>query len=301
MSIPEFPEFRAVDLDVRDPLRAAFRALRPEVSEFSFANLFLFRRAHGYRVSRLGPMLLITGQGYDGRPYAFPPLGEGPADEAALRLCDQLASSGLEPALFPVPSSQLERTFHAGRWRASAERDQFDYVYSREELATLPGSKFHKRRNRLAKFLREEARDYEYAPLGPEHLERCMALSAHWCEIRCSPERPSTYDETQAAQEALQHREALGLVGGVVSLAGEVAAFCLGEELNPETFVVHFEKCQTGREGLAQLINRDFCLYGLPEYRYVNREQDLGDPGLRQAKEQYNPLFLVEKYRVVPA
>ncbi|MBE0617666.1 MAG: DUF2156 domain-containing protein, partial [Proteobacteria bacterium] len=68
----------------------------------------------------------------------------------------------------------------------------------------------------------------------------------------------------------------------------------------PETFVVHFEKAEPDREGLAQLINREFCLHGLHGYAYVNREQDLGDPGLRQAKESYNPVFLAAKYRVTP-
>jgi hypothetical protein len=86
----------------------------------------------------------------------------------------------------------------------------------------------------------------------------------------------------------------------VIREEGRVRAFCLGEELNPESFVVHFEKTEPGREGLAQIINRDFCLRGLCGYRFVNREQDLGDPGLRQAKEAYHPVLLTEKFRVRP-
>ena len=298
--IPPFPEFREVSLEPSDGLRALFQTIRPPISEFTFTNLFLFRKAHDYRLSRIGTLLVITGRGYDGKRYAFPPIGEGNVAEASLRLCEHLSSEGAEPVLFPVPREMLEAHYAGESWRSDADRDQADYVYLREELATLPGKKFHKRKNRLLKFLREEAEGYSYAALGDEHLNACLALAEDWCDVRCSTERPSTYLETGAVLEALRHRVALGLSGGVIVLGAKARAFCLGERLNPDTFVVHFEKAEAGKDGLAQLINRDHCLHGLEGYRYVNREQDLGDPGLRQAKEAYHPVFLAEKYRVTP-
>lgn len=289
-----------MSLGLRREIDPILRDLRPEIAEFTFSNLFLFRRAHAYRVSRLGSLLLVTGQGYGGERYAFPPLGDGDLRGAALRLGEHLAAQGAAPIFFPVPEAWVGGRFGAGWW-AAADRDQADYVYSREDLAELPGRKYHKRRNRLAKFLREEAGGYEYRALGPEHQDQCLDLAQGWCAIRCSVDKPATYLETAAAVEALRHRQALGLAGGVIVLEGRVAAFCLGEELNPETFVVHFEKAAPDREGLAQLMNRDFCRHGLPGYAYVNREQDLGDPGLRQAKESYHPVRLAAKYRVAPS
>lgn len=299
--IPDFPQFCDVSLSLAEDIRPAFESIGPTLSEFSFSNLFLFRKAHAYRVSRLGALLLVAGQGYDGRPYGFPPMGLGAVEEAALRLCDHFASQGAEPVLFPVPRDMLERRFSGSRWEAQGDRDQADYVYLREELATLPGKRFHKRKNRLLKFLREEAAGYSYRSLEDEHLQECLELASGWCQIHCSAERPSTFLETSATIEALRLRTQLGLRGGVILLEGRVRAFCLGEPLNPDTFLVHFEKTQAAKDGLAQLINRDFCLQDLQDYRYVNREQDLGDPGLRQAKEAYRPAFLAEKYRVVPA
>jgi len=298
--IPEYPEFRELEWTMGEEIAPVLRATRPELAEFTFANLFLFRRAHRYQVSRRGGLLLITAQGYGGGRYAFPPLGEGDVEEAARLLCRRLREEGARPVLFPVPPATLEGSFPAGEWVGELDRDQADYVYSREDLAHLAGRKYHKRRNRLLKFLREEVGNYSYEKLGDEHLTECRELAAGWCDIRCSAERPSTYLETSATLEALAHYRELGLRGAVIRLEGRVRAFCLGEELNPETFVVHFEKAEPGREGLAQLINRDFCLRGLEGYRFVNREQDLGDPGLRQAKEAYHPVRLTEKFRVRP-
>lgn len=298
--VPDFPDSCEVSLALRDEVAPVLRALRPGISEFTFANLYLFRKAHDYRLSRLGTLLLATARGYGGERYAFPPLGEGDPEEASRRLCDHLLGEGCSPpALFPVPEAWISERYAAG-WSARPERDQADYVYARDDLAHLPGKKFHKRRNRLLKFLREEGEGYEFRPLGPEHLAECHELAQGWCTIRCSLEKPSTYLETAAAVDALTHREELGLRGGVILLGGKVAAFCLGEELNPETFVIHFEKADTARDGLAALISRDFCLHALEGYRWVNREQDLGDSGLRQAKESYHPAFLAAKYRVTP-
>ncbi len=297
--IPVFPDFREIRLDDAEEFQAVLRPLEPELSEYSFANLFLFRRAHAYRVSRLQGMLAVVGRGYRGEVYALPPLGAGDVESAARRLCRHLEGEGESPVLFPVPEPWVEGIFPAG-WAAEEDRDQADYLYLVEELATLPGKRFHKRKNRLAKFLREEAEDYEYAELADGHVGECVDLAQGWCEVRCSAARPSTFLETEAVEEALRNRARLGLSGGVILLQGRVRAFCLGEPLNRETFVVHFEKAEPGREGLAQLINRDFCRNALPGYRLVNREQDLGDPGLRQAKESYHPVRLVRKYRVRP-
>ena len=295
---PVFPTFRPLELDAADTLRPALGGAGVALSGFAFANLFLFRRAHRYRWSTWQEMVLLMGRGYDGAAYAFPPLGVGDVGGAIGLLEQHLEELGVRPVFFPVPEPYLSRWFPAPRWTAAPDRDQGDYLYLREELATLSGKKFHKRRNRLAKFLREEGAGYVYGELGDEHLAQCLQLADGWCEIRCSLERPSTYLETDAAKEALELRHGLELRGGVVLLGGRVRAFCLGEELAADTFVVHFEKTEPGHEGLAQVINRDFCLHTLVDYRYVNREQDLGDPGLRHAKEAYHPVRLVPKYRV---
>jgi len=299
--IPDYPEFTPLGLTHKSEVEGALSKMDRSISEMTFSNLFLFGEAHEYRVSKKEGLLLITGKGYDGERYALPPWGEGDVEAASNLLLDHLEKSNKStapPRLFPVSREMVERHFSPERWGADADRDQADYVYLREELATLPGKSFHKKRNRLAKFLRENVGDYEFSELEEEHIKGCAAIANGWCEVRCSIERPSSYLETAAAVSALENREALGLSGGVILLKGEVAAYTLGEALNEETFLLHFEKTRPGEEGLAQLINRDFALHCLKGYTYINREQDLGDPGLRQAKESYRPHHLAEKFIV---
>jgi hypothetical protein len=105
-------------------------------------------------------------------------------------------------------------------------------------------------------------------------------------------------DEWQAVREALAHFSELDIQGGVVLIRDKVEAFALGELLNDRTAVVHVEKANPEVRGLYAVINQQFCEKEWKDVPYVNREQDLGEPGLRQAKQSYHPDHLVEKYRI---
>lgn len=299
MPIPTFPDFAPITLEHKAEVDGALAKTARGISECSFANLYLFREAHKYRLCRLGDMVLVLAEGYDGAAYALPPWGGGDVSGAAAELCALLVREGREAVIYPA-SERLAERFPETAWVQEEDRDGADYVYLVENLATLPGGRYHKKKNRLSKYLREIGGDFLYAPLGQEHAEECVAIAEGWCGERCSIDRPSTFLETKAAVEAVRQREELGLSGGVILVGGKVVAWCLGEPLDGETFVMHFEKGLPGVDGPAQLINREHCANALGNYKYVNREQDLGDPGLRQAKESYHPEYLAKKFRIRP-
>jgi hypothetical protein len=121
-------------------------------------------------------------------------------------------------------------------------------------------------------------------------------MQDRWCEARNCGEEPSLCAEYRAVRAAFRRFEDFGLLGGVVRVDGCVQAFAIGEALNRDTAVVHFEKAMTEYRGLYQLINQRFCISELDGFRFVNREQDLGIPGLRKAKESYHPHHMVDKY-----
>ncbi len=295
-----FPEFEPLELAHRDIVEQALEGMECSIAEHTFSNLYLFRAAHSYSIARWEGLVLLIGKSYGGVDYALPPWGRGPVEEGARLLCRYLAGQGSEPGLFPVSEGEVAAHFSGEGWQAADDRDQADYLYSTEELAKLEGKKFQKRRNRLNKFMREHGARYSYRSFAAEHAEACAELARDWCDERCSLERPSTYRETAAAVEAALLGPRLGYSGGVALLDGEVAAFCLGEPLNDDTFVLHFEKARPGVDGLVQALGRDFCSAIVGSYAILNKEQDLGDPGLRQAKLGYHPVALAQKFRVSP-
>lgn len=288
MQIPAYPEMRPLHTADSRLLQGYFHRLQPEISEFCFANLYLFRRAHRYALSMVGESLVLFGQGYGGEPYFLPPLSGDRGKTAT-----DLLAGGHE--LFGADEGFVANYLAPAGINAIEDRNSFDYLYLREELATLPGSRFHKKKNRINYFTARHS--FSVEPYTPGHLPGALRLLSEWRRVRQTKAGSPADLEVEANGEALQLAGELGLSGVVVLLEGRVAAFALGERLNRQTAVCHFEKSDPFVEGLAQLVNREFSKRLYTDCTFINREQDLGEPGLREAKISYHPVRLVKKFR----
>jgi hypothetical protein len=113
-------------------------------------------------------------------------------------------------------------------------------------------------------------------------------------------ENPALLSEDYAIHEALELFGELDYKGGAIVIDSKVEAFSIGEPLNEETAVIHFEKANPDIPGLYAAINNLFCRHAWSEMTYINREQDLGIPGLRKAKRSYNPHHMSNKYVITP-
>ena len=183
---------------------------------------------------------------------------------------------------------------YPGVYAIEYQRDIADYVYDREKLATLSGKKYHGKRNHINRFI-EDNPDWSYEPMSRENIEECFQMSLVWRkENDASSDEEKSY-EVAMTQNSLRLFEELGLSGGVLRVGGRVVAFTIGEELNDTTFVVHIEKAFADIQGAYPMINREFVRQRMEGYVYVNREEDTGSEGLRQAKLSYRPVFLSEK------
>jgi hypothetical protein len=289
MYIPAYPESRPLDIEDKQLLDDLFRRLQPSISEFTFANLYLFRLAHEYRLTMVGDALVILARGYGGEPYFLLPPADG-CEEALFRLL----AEGL--TLYGAYGRFIDSYLSGRGVQIVPDRDSFDYLYLRQELAELPGNRFHKKKNRINYFSSRHA--YTIEPYGEIHLQGCLDLLDEWRRVREEIENGSVLLEAAANAEALRMAAPLGLEGVVTLVEGRIKAFALGERLNSDTSVLHFEKADPFMEGLYQLIDREFNRLLFTECTYVNREQDLGIVNLRESKLSYHPLELIEKFRV---
>jgi hypothetical protein len=289
MEIPQYPASRSLDASDKALLDRLCSDMQPRVSELTFAGLYLFRRAHDYRLTTVADSFILLGKGYDGGDYFLPPFG-GDVGHAL----QTLSADGL--GMYGADELFCEKHLADSDLHVIEQRDSFDYLYLRDELATLPGSRFHKKKNRINYFTARH--DYTTALYSGEYRDGCLKLLDVWLQSARDDAARSLLLEVEATAEALRFSEELGLEGVVVCVEGNVAAFALGERLNRETAVCHFEKADPFCEGLYQLINREFARLLFQECRYVNREQDLGDMGLRNAKLSYHPVEMVKKYLI---
>ena len=279
-----------------------FRALRPEDSlwlapllsasgrdccEYSFTTAYMWSEHYGVRVARVGTVAVMGSE----RSY-LTPVGDG--WEEVLR---QMVAEAPRPlCLHSVDDSLLLRlkALFPGRVHAEETRDEFDYLYRTEDLATLPGNAYHGKKNHIAGFSRQH--EWVYEPLSADNVGDMVRLSKAWCEEKggCSH---SLSSEQCAIQRVLRDPVRFSLSGGLIRVEGKAVAFTLGSPINERVFDIHVEKALSAYAGAYAVINREFAKTKTA-YTYLNRENDMGIPGLRRAKESYHPAILLRKYRV---
>jgi len=273
-------------LDHKDVLSARLKNINVSLSEYTFANLYLFRKNHNYEViSDRG--FFIRGTSYDGHVYLMPTVDVRTLDVQYLKELLQYVDF-----LFPVPEEWLG-VFDPAVFEITLADGDADYVYTVEKMSTFAGRKLHKKRNLLKQFLETHAHDAR--PLTNERIDDARFILHDW--LKTSTMNP---DDTDFAPclEALDRYEELVLCGGIYYADSEPAGFVLGEELNGETYVLHFAKARTKFKGIYQYMFNNFAGILPPKYRYLNLEQDLDRENLRIFKSSYVPHSLLKKARV---
>lgn len=171
-----------------------------------------------------------------------------------------------------------------------SSRDQYDYIYRRTDLATLHGKHLDAKRNHIHRFLSEHP-DFEYRHITPDLFDRCRRLTEIWQKDK---EASETIDVERVVMETIfSNWDALGMIGGSIFVNGSMVAFTYGSAVTTDTFDVCVEKADRNVKGAFAIINQQFAEH-LPErYIYLNREEDMGIPGLRKSKLSYHPEILL--------
>lgn len=177
------------------------------------------------------------------------------------------------------------------------DRDNWDYIYLREKLQTLGGRKLHGQKNHFNAFVKAHP-DYSYEPITPANIDECLAFGEAWCDERGQLDA-SDMEEKLAIQRAMKSFAALELRGGLIRFDGKVQAFSFGKKINEDTAVLHVEKATPGVRGLYQAMCKEFAAHAWQDVTYLNREEDMGLPGLRKAKEDMHPEIMGKKYNVI--
>lgn len=256
------------------------------LSEYAFANLWLFRREHQYRFTD-GDWPLITGHTYDGMPHAMPLFA---LDQAPVAVIDDLLDR--HGCLYPVPARTAER-LDPERYALSANRDDADYLYFAGDFRHYSGRLLNKKRNLMNQLLRSHCVEAE--PFSPAWEGSALDVLAGWMVDKGKP--PGSADE-RPCRDGLAHAQALGLWGFGYRVDGHPGGFVLAEPLAPGVHAVRFAKSRDAFKGLAQYMFHHLASCGPADLAWLNFEQDLGLPNFRQTKLSYQPAALLDKWRV---
>lgn len=270
----------------KELLHGRLRAITVPVSEYSFPNLYLFRADHDYEVI-FDDHLFIKGRTYDGHTFIMP---TDPVEKLGTKCLTELLREA--EFLFPIPEEWLAH-FPPDQFEIAFRDGDADYLYTVQKMSTLAGRRLHKKRNLLKQFT--ERQPHEALPLTTGRLGDARSVLDEWQrETGLDPSRT----DYGSCREALERYDELILCGGIVYAGGAPAGFALGEELNGETFVLHFAKARTRFKGVYQYLYHSFAQVLPPKYKYLNLEQDLDKENLRVFKSSYVPDRMVRKARV---
>lgn len=267
-------------------LEKKLQQLNLPFSEYSFANLYLFRSLHQYEVIHCREELFIRGMTRDKVPFMM--LTSHPSQIPPQSIQEALK---LAQIFFPIPDNWFN-FFNKGKGEASFNEEDSDYLYKSSTLATYAGRHLDGKRNLVKRFL-----DHHEVIIKnlPEQFEDALGILDLW-----QAEQTQSISETDylPCKEALSCLQQLHLRGLIVYVNKQPAGFVIGERMNQNFFAVHFSKGLHAFPGIYPFLFREIAGLIQKTCLWINLEQDLGIPGLRESKLSYHPQLVAKKWRL---
>ncbi len=293
--------FKPVTLEDIAPIRdILLRYTTPRTCDFSIGGIFMWIDYFDYTYCIFDDTLFIKGVTEDDvtRPAFSLPIGKMGLEESVALLSDYCAGHRMELKFSAVSEEALPTLRSIGAKSEEPLMDWSDYLYSAEALASLSGKKLSKKRNHVNRFMADNP-DYRFEPLTPGMLP---AVKEFFHATHLPLSKPALADiEREQVMHVLDNLHRYPFEGAVLSTPADgIVAFTIGEIIR-DTLHVHIEKMNHEIPGAGETVNKLFAemmTIRHPELIYINRQEDVGDPGLRHAKESYHPLALLHKYNV---
>lgn len=292
--------FKSIELEDKNWIKKYLRESGYRGCEYSFSTMMLWKNIYLTEVSELEGTLCYRCHFVNDMRYVYAfPAGNGDKKAAvdamlkeAHKKGQKFVMRGFEEDIIPWIDDN-----YPGMFDISTTQGAWDYVYNVEDLASLSGSKYHGKRNHIARF--KDSAVWHYEPLDEGNKNKCWKMSGEWYRLQKANGNIGVLREQSVLKYALENMKILELTGGVLYREDEVVAFTIGEPFNDEIYHVHIEKAYSDIQGAYPMINQQYVLNEMQGYKYVNREEDDGVPGLRRAKESYYPAFMIKKYTAV--
>lgn len=277
---------RPVTLKDRPVFDRYLKKYPQQISELTFTNIFCWAEVKHHLWCEQDSHLLVSYRKQDCALKFLPPVG--PSPERII----QTSLPGLSHYAWTRLPEGLANRLTRDR-RPVFDRDNSDYVYALADLRELAGKRYDGKRNFIKRF-------QQYAPvikpLTKSMTADCLRVQEAW--LATQRNNPSAVEESTALMKALQHFDALSMMGVAVFVQGSLAGFAVGEPLSSTMFVEHFEKALPEYKGVYPYLLHAFARHIPPSFTELNREQDLGLPGLRKAKESWQPQRMIGKCSV---
>ncbi len=289
--------FNKIELNDKKTIDACLVNNVYQSCDFSFANLFSWNCKFRSVFAIVNETLFIQFKEAEGEVYYLMPLGKMPLGKALEMIIEDAKEKNI-PFQMKGITSEMWREIEdvlPGRFQYVHDRDNDEYIYLTEKLIKLNGKKLQSKRNHINRFKAENP-DWTFSPITENsEIEECSRLLDEWEDLNAErADKTFRYDYI-ATKNMLNNFDALQLCGGYIRTNGKIVAFSIGEPVNKDTFVVHVEKAYSDVNGAYTIMNQQFAEHCGADYKYINREEDMGFENLRKAKLSYQPDILLEE------
>lgn len=290
--------FKLIKLEDKPLLQPIISNIPYQLCNFTFTNMIIWGATYSPAYCFIDGMLCIISQPEEKKFFNFP-LGEGNEKQVIDKLIAYAKQQEIPFKMINITEEMKTKleNFYPDKFKFSFSEDYSDYLYNVEDLLHLQGKKYQPKRNHINKFKRLYP-DYTYNSMTVDDVDDCFKMHQQWAKEHCQHNHDNEMLEleTCATRKALYMFKQLDLKGGVLRVNGKVAAFTLGQPINNNTFDVCIEKALSEYEGAYPMINQCFIEDQVSNYEFVNREEDVGEEGLRKAKLSYYPVRQIAKY-----
>lgn len=290
-------EFKEISLKDKPVFNSYLHGRRHDLITYCFSNFYLWRNWDPFAWAEIENALVIK-SGQPSRDTICVPIAAD--DQAVLRatetMIDWFKSQNRDFKMTEVSAADVAffERYWPGRFAIKEDSREANYIYRQSDLATLPGKKYHAKRNYINRFIRNYS-DYRLLPLAGDIIAGCKAQLANW-NSRHDMRNFDLRQEYLGNIDVLEHLAELDCQGVALLIGNQVVAFTVGEPLNCDTYCIHIEKGNTDITGVYQTINYLFVRKYTGGYTYINRAEDMGAPGLIRAKKSYHPCRMEKKF-----
>lgn len=300
--IPLFPNFAPLSINHKIEIQNITRKYAPH-SDFNFVSLFSYNTENDMVISNHQGNLVIKFRDYLTNEPFYSFIGDNNPDATISSLIARSVQEGLSPSLKLIPEdniSSMPELF--SKFNISEDPDNFDYILSIPHLVELKGNEFHRHRTQINKLLKQFP-DIQTSQLDLRDsatVNQILNLFDLWGQKKGKPQT-DTIHELTAIQRTLAVHHQLDLLSFGLYHQGRLVSFLIADIWHEKYVETHFFKSDPEYDGAYTLLRRQIAQDLFHRgYEYMNIEQDLGIPGLRTAKQGWNPVKMLKRYRIAP-
>ncbi|MDO4608706.1 MAG: phosphatidylglycerol lysyltransferase domain-containing protein [Clostridia bacterium] len=284
-------EFKKITLSDRDKLLPFLQKNDELTCEISFINLLLWQPLYNNCFCIENDILYLKSYDEQIETYSLP------FGDMKTGVENIIAHSGNPyPTFWAQAGARFDEFvgLYGDRYDIIESRNEFDYIYNSSDLINLSGKKYHSKRNHISAFSKQF--DWHYEAITADNIDKVRECADIWYSQSSDKMDDELKCEMQGVYMMLDNMSALHLCGGAIVVDDKIVAFTLGSAINKSVYNIHIEKAIEGFEAAYTVINREFAAHNCENYKYINREDDLGLEGLRKSKLSYKPQIILPKY-----